>query len=75
VARLGGSTYQFERPAESRAERREMIERELTGLGSALRKARVKIFVVDSNNQYISNGAQALAEKLGSHYLTVKQSN
>jgi magnesium chelatase subunit D len=59
-----------------RAERREMIERELAGLGSALGKAGVKLFVVDSHNQYVSNGgARALAETLGSNYLTVKHSN
>ncbi|MBA2526480.1 MAG: magnesium chelatase ATPase subunit I [Pyrinomonadaceae bacterium] len=59
-----------------RAERRETIDGESAGLGLALRKAGVKIFVVDSHNQYVSNGAaRALAETLGSHYLTVKLSN
>jgi magnesium chelatase subunit D len=59
---------------EGQAERRDVIERELTGLGSALGKAGIKTFVVDSHNQYVSNGeARALAEKLGSNYLTVKR--
>jgi len=75
AARSNGSASQFERRAELRAELREMIDRELAGLGSALGKAGVNIFVVDSHNQYVSNGdARALAEKLGSNYLTVKQS-
>ncbi|MBA3356970.1 MAG: magnesium chelatase ATPase subunit I [Pyrinomonadaceae bacterium] len=57
-----------------RPERKATIERELEGLGSALGKAGVRIFVVDSHNQFVSNGdARALAEKLGSNYLTVKQ--
>lgn len=58
----------------SRLERQQVIERELAGLGLALQKAGVKVFVVDSRNQYLSNGdARALAEKLGSIYLTVKR--
>jgi magnesium chelatase subunit D len=58
------------------SKRRKMIERELAGLGSALGKAGVKLFVVDSHNQYVSNGgARALAETLGSNYLTVKHFN
>jgi Mg-chelatase subunit ChlD len=76
TARSRGSASLFESWAELRAERREMIGRELVGLGSELGKAGVKIFVVDSRNQYVSNGdARALAEKLGSNYLTVKRSN
>jgi len=76
TARSRGSASLFESWAELRAERREMIGRELVGLGSELGKTGVKIFVVDSHNQYVSNGdARALAEKLGSNYLTVKRSN
>ncbi len=57
-----------------RPERKATIERELESLGSALGKAGVRIFVVDSHHQCLSNGdARALAEKLGSNYLTVKQ--
>jgi len=69
-----GSNGSASRP-ELLAERRELIEAELAGLGSALGRAGVKVFVVDSDNRHFSNsGARALAEKLGSHYLTVKQS-
>jgi len=72
ATRSNGSAWQFER----RVERREVINSEVAGLGSALGKAGVKIFVVDSHNQYVSNGdARALAETLGSNYLTVKHSN
>jgi magnesium chelatase subunit D len=72
AAGSNGSASQPER----RAECREMIERELADLGLALGKAGVRVFVVDSHNQYVSNGdARALAEKLGSNYLTVKQGN
>jgi magnesium chelatase subunit D len=60
----------------SHAERREMIERELESLGSALNHAGVKTFIVDTNQQYASTGnARALATKLGSNYLTVKRNN
>jgi magnesium chelatase subunit D len=61
--------------AELSDERRDMIAKELTGLGSALANAGIKTFVVDSHNQYVSNGnARALAEKLGANYLTVQRS-
>ncbi|MFN2513929.1 MAG: VWA domain-containing protein, partial [Pyrinomonadaceae bacterium] len=71
AAGSNGSASQLER----RAECRETIERELAGLGLALGKAGVKIFVVDSHDPYVSKGeARALAEKLGSTYLTVNQS-
>lgn len=56
---------------ELRTERRELIEKELASMGSALGKAGVKIFVVDSQNKYISNAdARLLADKLGANYLT-----
>ncbi|MBA3515183.1 MAG: magnesium chelatase ATPase subunit I [Pyrinomonadaceae bacterium] len=68
-----GNECVSKRRAELGVERREMIHRELAGLGLALRKAGVRIFVVDSHNKYISNGdSRALATKLGSNYLTVK---
>ncbi len=67
-----GSPSVSKDPRELRAELRKMIERELAGLGSALEKAGVTTFVVDSQNKYISNGdARVLADKLGAHYLTV----
>ena len=76
ASRSNGSASVSKHPAELRAERRKMIETELAGLASALRKTGVKVFVVDSRNQYVSNGdARALAEKLGANYLTVKRSN
>lgn len=57
----------------TRAERQELIERELSGLGSKLRKAGVRTVVVDSDNEFVSNDqARALAEKLGGAYTTVK---
>jgi magnesium chelatase subunit D len=57
---------------QSRSELREVIEKELAGLGSELGKAGVKVFVVDTDNIYIKNGdARALAAKLGSNYLTL----
>ncbi len=60
----------------SRFERREIIAKELAGLGSELEKAGVKTFVVDSQNKYISNGdARVLADKLGANYLTVTRGN
>ena len=62
--------------AERRAERREIIERELAGLGSALGKAGAKVFVVDTQTQWGSSGdARVLAERFGWNYLTVKSSN
>ena len=62
--------------AELRAGRREKIERELAGLGSALGKAGVKVFVVDTQTQWGSSGdARVLAERFGWNYLTVKSSN
>ncbi|MCM3902980.1 MAG: magnesium chelatase ATPase subunit I [Pyrinomonadaceae bacterium] len=58
-----------------RAERREIIERELAHSGSALAKAGAKVFVVDTQTQWGSNDdARVLAEKLGAKYLTVKRS-
>jgi magnesium chelatase subunit D len=70
AAGLNGHTSR----AEGQAERRDIIGRELTMLGSALGKARIKTFVVDSRNQYLSNGeARALADKLGARYLNVKR--
>lgn len=69
AARSNGSAPVSQR----RAERREIIERELADLGSALGKAGVKSFIVDSQNKHVSNGdARALAEKLGSIYLEVQ---
>lgn len=60
---------------ERRDERRTRIDRELDFLGSALETAGIKTFVVDSHDQYISNGeARSLAERLGSKYLTVNKS-
>ncbi|MCM3869261.1 MAG: magnesium chelatase ATPase subunit I [Pyrinomonadaceae bacterium] len=59
--------------AEPRSERRARIERELTFLGSELRRAGIETFIVDSTDRHISSSdARALAEKLGSKYLTVK---
>lgn len=61
--------------AQRRSERRELIERELAFLGSALGTAGIKTFVVDSDDQYVSAGeARSLAERLGSKYLTVNKS-
>jgi magnesium chelatase ATPase subunit I len=57
----------------TRAERQDLIEGELSGLGSKLRKAGVRMVVVDSDNEFGSSGhARALAEKLGGTYATVK---
>ena len=53
-----------------RSERSEKINRELVTAGSALRKAGVKVFIVDSHSQYSSKGdARLLANKLGANYL------
>jgi magnesium chelatase subunit D len=70
AARSNRSTSVSNHPAETRAERREIIAKELAGLGSALEKAGVQIFVVDSERQYLSNGdAEALAARLGWNYV------
>ena len=53
-----------------RSERWEKINGELASLGSALRKAGVKVFIVDSHSPYLSNGnARLLANKLGANYV------
>ena len=53
-----------------RSERSEKINRELATSGSALRKAAVKVFIVDSHSPYSSKGdARLLANKLGANYL------
>ncbi|MFN2511635.1 MAG: magnesium chelatase ATPase subunit I [Pyrinomonadaceae bacterium] len=66
AARSNGSASGLE----PRAERREVIAKELAGLGFALEKAGVKSFVVDSQRQYLSNGgAEALAARLGWNYV------
>jgi len=57
----------------TRAERQELIEGEVSGLASKLRKAGVRTVVVDSDNEFVSSGhARALAEKLGGAYAAVK---
>jgi magnesium chelatase subunit D len=57
---------------EPRAARREVIQKELERLGSALESAGVKIFVVDGQKKYVSNvNARVLADKLGANYLNV----
>jgi len=62
--------------SKSQSERRKTIESELVSLGSALEKAGVKTFVVDSHNRYVSKGeAWILAEKLGAQYLTLRQNS
>jgi magnesium chelatase subunit D len=53
-----------------RASRRLVIDRELTGAGSALSSANVTTVVVDTQNRFTSTGeAQKLAQLIGGHHV------
>ena len=76
AAGSNGSESVSKHPDCLRFERREVIERELATVTSALRNAGVGIFIVDSQHQHVSNGdARALAGKIGATYLTVTPGN
>ena len=56
-----------------RRARQEAIDQELAILGSAFRKERISLTVVDTQNTFIRSGeAAAVAQRLGAHYRSLK---
>ncbi len=57
-----------------RAQRQQVVEQEVIGLGLALRKAGVRALVVDTQDGFVSSGnARELASNLGGAYVTCKR--